>query len=232
IAVDLFVKVRTEQLAGRTVPGGAHPLRSRLPSYWNIWEPAMDMPPSGWSMLGTENAIELDAGPSEPFGGQPEPLWTCVDAGHATGLIVDAAPVNLDTTGLLYACWVKQHVTAGQFEIAGATDGSLLSVIGTPITGALATLDLPLPDVWYLVAVYVHPAGYTGADTGLSGVYDDAGLQVNALDEFKADVGVRSAAFSAVQAAATGTLAPTMWLCRPALTPCRATPGRVAHRTR
>lgn len=236
ITVDLFVKVRTEQLTGRTVPGGAHALRSRLPTYWNVWEPAMDMPPVGWTVLGTdtENTIELDAGPSEPYGGQPEPLWACVNADHATGLAVDAVPVDLEATGLLYACWVKQDVAGGQFEIAGATDGSLLTLAGTPVTSALAALDLPLPDTWYLVAVYVHPAAYTGADMGLSGVYDDAGLQVHALDEFKANTGVIATAFSAGQAASTGTQDPTLRLCRPALMPCTAAqaPERIAYLVR
>ncbi|MFO6420152.1 phage tail protein [Hylemonella sp. W303a] len=236
ISVDLFVKVRTEQLTGRTVPGGAHALRSSLPTYWNVWEPAMSMPPRGWNLLGadTENAIVLDGGPSEPFGGQPEPLWACVNAGHSTGLRVDGLPAALSTTGLLYACWVKQDMAAGQFEIAGATDGSLQTLAGAPVTGALATLNLPLPDTWYLVAIYVHPAGYVGVDTGYSGVYDDQGELLDVLEEFRSDASVTHAAFSAAQAASSGTLDSTLWLCRPALMSCTAAqvPERIAYLVR
>jgi hypothetical protein len=236
LKVDLFVKVRTEQLAGRTVPGGAHALRSILPVYWNVWEPAMDMPPAGWGMQGddTENVIELGDGPSDSFGGYPEPLWACIDSGDETGLSVSAMPADLSAKGLLYACWVRQDAAAGQFEIAGATDGSLRTLASAPVTGPLAVLDLPLADTWYLVVVFVHPIGYAGADIGISGVYDVSGAKVADLAEFKANTGLTAADFDAGQAAAGGSMDPTLWMCRPALVPCTAAqaPERIAYLVR
>ncbi len=45
--------------------------------------------------------------------------------------------------------------------------------------------DLPKLDTWYLIVGIVHPRGYTGGDTGRSGVYDLIGNKVRNGREYK-----------------------------------------------
>ncbi|MCL9804653.1 DUF6443 domain-containing protein [Flavobacterium amniphilum] len=93
-----------------------------------------------------------------------------------------------------YAVWIKRtgnmdgyghHGTLNVRNLAGVVDSNPYFWVG----------DTPELDKWYLVVGVVHPASYTGGDTGVSGLYDVNGNKVMDGDEFKWDSTTTSTIF-------------------------------------
>ncbi|CAM1367598.1 RHS repeat-associated core domain protein-containing protein (modular protein) [Tenacibaculum litoreum] len=139
-----------------------------------------------------ENQRVLGASPR----GTKEVLWLCgndvtsnADGGWNTDYI------NIDNTkSYRYTVWVKRtgsqngttyHGTQNVNNLSGTTNNNPYFWNG----------DLPQLDTWYLLVGIIHPAGYSGNDTGISGVYDINGTRVIDGTEFVWDSSTTTSRF-------------------------------------
>ncbi len=112
-------------------------------------------------------------------------LWECgneADNSSDGGWNTDYFNVDKNST-YRYTAWVKRnysnngttyHGTQNVNNLSGSANGNPYFWYG----------DLPQLDQWYLMVGIVHPAGYSGGDTGVSGVYDLQGNKVIDGNEF------------------------------------------------
>lgn len=112
-------------------------------------------------------------------------LWECgneVDYGSDGGWSTDYFNVDKNAT-YRYTTWVKRthsqdgktyHGTQNADNLSGGANSNPYFWYG----------DLPQLDTWYLMVGIVHPTGYSGGDTGVSGVYDLQGTKVLDGTEF------------------------------------------------
>jgi RHS repeat-associated protein len=122
-----------------------------------------------------------------PFG-TTDRLWRCVndaasdpDGGWNSGGI----PVD-KTHAYRYAVWVKR--TGGQNGTTYHGVQNVLNLSGTANGNPYFWYgNLPQLDTWYLMVGMIHPAGYTGGYSGISGVYDTSGNKVLSGTDFKWD---------------------------------------------
>ncbi|MDT7831248.1 DUF6443 domain-containing protein [Flavobacteriaceae bacterium S356] len=125
-----------------------------------------------------------------PFG-DTDLLWECKDDsnGNSSG---DGGwstqDISIDhTKPYRYTTWVKR---TGNLSDGGVYHGTkkVNNLDGTPNPNPYFWYgDLPQLDTWYLLVGYIHPSDYTGADIGISGVYDIQGTKVLDGTEFKWD---------------------------------------------
>lgn len=133
-----------------------------------------------------ENSIVLGVGPS----GGSEPLWKGVSNDAATGGSSDGdggwgydlkASDGWDVRKTYrMMAWVKRSPgSTGSLYIGtgGNASGGLIAPSGQqaggdPTNPYFWVGTVPDPDKWYLMVGILHGAGYTGPDSGISGVYD------------------------------------------------------------
>ncbi|NVK07940.1 MAG: hypothetical protein HWD89_02735 [Tenacibaculum sp.] len=140
----------------------------------------------------TENQRVLGASPR----GTKEVLWLCgndvtsnADGGWNTDYI------NIDNTkSYRYTVWVKRTGSQNGRTYHGTQNVNNLS--GTANNNPYFwNGDLPQLDTWYLLVGIIHPAGYTGPDKGISGVYDINGTRVIDGTEFVWDSSTTTSRF-------------------------------------
>ncbi|WP_440068933.1 DUF6443 domain-containing protein [Tenacibaculum discolor] len=140
----------------------------------------------------TENQRVLGASPR----GTKEVLWLCgndvtsnADGGWNTDYI------NIDNTkSYRYTVWVKRTGSQNGRTYHGTQNVNNLS--GTANNNPYFwNGDLPQLDTWYLLVGIIHPAGYTGSDKGISGVYDINGTRVIDGTEFVWDSSTTTSRF-------------------------------------
>ncbi|WP_416223659.1 DUF6443 domain-containing protein, partial [Tenacibaculum ascidiaceicola] len=139
-----------------------------------------------------ENQRVLGANPR----GTKEVLWLCgndvtsnADGGWNTDYI------NIDNTkSYRYTVWVKRTGSQNGTTYHGTQNVNNLS--GTANNNPYFWYgDLPQLDTWYLLVGIIHPAGYTGPDKGISGVYDINGTRVIDGTEFVWDSSTTTSRF-------------------------------------
>jgi len=121
---------------------------------------------------------------TDPFG-QQSLLWKAgndVDYNGDGGWNTDSFSVDKNAT-YRYSAWVKRthsqdgktyHGTKYVDNLSGSSNSNPYFWSG----------DLPQLNTWYLMVGVVHPTGYSGGDTGVSGVYDLQGNKVLDGTEF------------------------------------------------
>ncbi|WP_408039339.1 DUF6443 domain-containing protein, partial [Tenacibaculum amylolyticum] len=127
---------------------------------------------------------------STPFGGR-DLLWECVpdSAKDADGgWVTDFFQVD-NSKSYRYTVWVKKN------KIGTPSTGRTYHGVGWSdvysLNGSLNTnpyfIDSYLPEAnkWYLLVGIIHPHGYRGNDTGVSGIYDTAGTKIIDGKEFR-----------------------------------------------
>ena len=135
-----------------------------------------------YNLNGSSTANQVISG-TTPFG-DTDLLWECInDMNNAAdgGWNTDIFSID-NTKTYRYTVWVKktgnlsdgttyhgvQNYSGTMKNLDGSTNGNPYFWYG----------DLPQLDTWYLMVGVVHPHGYTGSDTGISGVYDTGGSKV------------------------------------------------------
>jgi hypothetical protein len=230
VGVNIRIDAKLKSDAGMAVMtlGGAHAQHNIGPDYFmggaSAWVDGMTMPPSGYTLYGasTENRIVTGIGPS----GQNEPIWACVDYDVATGADggwSNSGYKNADNTiGHLVAVFMKTGTNAGGSYWGLNTNSTILNLGGAVNANPYFwNGDLPALDTWYLVAGYVHPAGYGTTVTGISGVYDLTGARVAAGTEYKCDASLSSLMHRCLHINnATGSGLEVQWMARPVIIPC------------
>ncbi|NER16774.1 DUF6443 domain-containing protein [Spongiivirga citrea] len=122
---------------------------------------------------------------SDPFGNNSI-LWKCVNDAARNGdggWNTDYIPIDKNVS-YRYSVWVKRthgidgntyHGTQNVNDLNGNFQSNPYFWVGAP----------PTLGQWYLMVGVIHPYNYTGADTGISGVYDRNGNKVLDGKEFK-----------------------------------------------
>jgi hypothetical protein len=129
-----------------------------------------------------ENEIDFSIG---PFGSDEE-IWTCrpdagndADGGWTHNIVIDP------TKAYIWGVYVKTYTNDGTTYLGCGT----VEDLGTYVENTNPYFfndDLPENSTWHLVLGKVHPAGFTGSDTGLSGVYEvSTGSKVDDGVEFR-----------------------------------------------
>jgi RHS repeat-associated protein len=120
-----------------------------------------------------------------PFG-KTDRLWRCVNDAASDpdgGWNTSSAAVD-KTKPYLYAVWVKR--TGGQDGTTYHGTNNVEHLNGTANENPYFWYgDLPLLNTWYLMVGLIHPAGYTGGDSAISGVYDQTGAKVLSGIDFR-----------------------------------------------
>ncbi len=120
-----------------------------------------------------------------PFGEQSL-LWRCGNDAHRDrdgGWYTDTFTID-NTVHYRYTVWVKRTGSHDGTTYHGP--GYVNNLDGTPNSNPYFwSGDLPKLNTWYLIVGIVHPHTYTGADTGISGVYDTNGNKVKDGTDFK-----------------------------------------------
>jgi RHS repeat-associated protein len=142
--------------------------------------------------LNSENTI---VNGTTPFG-DTDLLWECkeVQGAGGSGWTTDFFAVD-KTKPYRYTTWVKR---TGNLTEGAVYHGpySVNNLDGTSNTNPYFWYgDLPQIDTWYLLVGYIHPSDYTGADVGISGVYDVLGNKVLDGTEFKWNTTATTARF-------------------------------------
>ena len=164
------------------VKGGAGGYGNNIVKYdWTLGTPTN----AGFYNLNGASSENQIINGTTPFG-DTDLLWECVNDAASDpdgGWYTDYLDVD-DTKAYRYTVWVKKS--------QNRTDGSTYH--GTQFVNNLDGTsnnnpyfwygDLPQLDTWYLLVGYMHPAGYTGSDLGISGVYDADGNKVIDGTEF------------------------------------------------
>ncbi|MEX0273997.1 MAG: DUF6443 domain-containing protein [Flavobacteriaceae bacterium] len=120
-----------------------------------------------------------------PFGSEAL-LWKCgndASSGPDGGWDTNHIAVDINAT-YQYAVWVKRTHSQNGKTYHGPRYVDNLSG-GANSNPYFWSGDLPQLETWYLLVGIVHPNGYTGGDTGVSGVYDLQGNKVLDGTEFK-----------------------------------------------
>ncbi len=115
---------------------------------------------------------------STPFGGM-DLLWECIpDAASNFDGGWNTKYFKVDNTKTYrYSIWVKRTGSQSGATFHGTQEVDNLD--GTPNPNPYFWAgDLPQLNTWYLMVGIVHPHGYRGSDTGVSGVYDINGNKV------------------------------------------------------
>jgi RHS repeat-associated protein len=165
------------------VKGGAGGYgNNALPYDWSAGTPTN----SGFFNLNgssTENQIVSGI---TPFG-NTDLLWECIpDASNNADGGWNSDSFDIDNTkAYRYTLWVKRTGSQNGTTYHGVRD-NVSNLNGTINTNPYYWQgDLPQLDTWYLVVGYIHPFDYTGADIGISGVYDIDGNKVLDGTEYK-----------------------------------------------
>jgi len=147
------------------------------------------MPPEGWDYTGDldENSIIYGTGASN----HTSLLWVSTPNGSLSFDGAFYAPlIPIDKTKTyIHGCFVKRLNDNGATYLGTNRSNSdqvayLDDEVPTyPYT--ISNQDLPLDNTWYLLVGIVHPYGYSGADTGISGIYSLDGARVYDGTELK-----------------------------------------------
>lgn len=178
---------------------------------------------TGGGANGGSNAIILGDGSAltKPFGpfGNTEPLWRAIsDSAISTfnGFQNSADLIHIDPTKTYrYCVWMRNlgsgGSTGGQFYIGTDTGGSIENLspgaVDTNPYFAYVNLGSITQDKWYLGVGVIHGSGYTGGQTGISGIYDPAtGDRISAANGLSNGVNVSLGADFRFTPGATSTL--------------------------
>lgn len=144
-----------------------------------------------------ENRIVIGGNSGVPFGpfGGSDIMWECQadsDGNDSGGYDVKLQPSNKISKyrGAVFAVFLRHDgITNGNFYHGGDLNNGLVTmagaVDGNPYFSAISATSLT-PNRWYLFYGIMHPLGSTGADTGLSGVYDcTTGVRVSDGTEYR-----------------------------------------------
>ena len=161
---SVLVKGGSASYANNTVPYDWELGNSNQSSFYNIYGSV------------AENQV---INGTTPFG-DTDLLWECVNdasTGADGGWTTDYIPVDISKP-YRYSMWIKRsgNRTDGTIYFGG---GSFKNMDGSANANPYFWIgDLPQIDTWYLLVGYVHPSDYTGADIGVSGIYDTSGNKV------------------------------------------------------
>lgn len=130
-----------------------------------------------------ENAVEYQTGPL----GAVEAVWTTAngndngDGGWNVDVAIDPDKTYRNTV------WMKQTGGNSQRLYLGCSQSNTKNLDGTSNGNPYHwSGNLPQLDKWYLVIGIIHPQGYTGNGSDLSGIYDpETGEKVTSITEFK-----------------------------------------------
>lgn len=137
-----------------------------------------------------ESTIVLDVGPF----GVSEPLWECIssegagtngDGGWNNYSLTQASGKYHHTKTYRFVVWAMQDSNSGTKYLGCNNCNTLAGALNS--NPYFFANDLPQNNKWYLIVGILHGSGYTGGDSGISGVYDsDSGEKVLSCTEFKA----------------------------------------------
>ncbi|MFD2566828.1 DUF6443 domain-containing protein [Pseudotenacibaculum haliotis] len=154
---------------------------NHLPYDWSLGTPTNA---GFYNLEGSSTENEIVNG-TTPFG-DTDLLWECKNISGGSGWVSDHVSID-HTKTYRYTTWVKK---TGNNPLNGRTyhgvHTNISNLNGTTNSNPYFFANtLPQNDVWYLLVGIVHPSGYTGGDTGVSGVYDMQGNKVLDGTEFK-----------------------------------------------
>ena len=130
-----------------------------------------------------ENRVELLVGPTD----SPELVWNTF-AGDNSGDGGWNVNATIDPTrSYRNSVWMKQVGGIANSLYLGCSQSNTANLVGTVNSNPYHwSGDLPQLDKWYLVVGIIHGSGYSGAASGISGVYDPVtGERVLAGTDFK-----------------------------------------------
>lgn len=163
---------------------------------------------SGWAMDWTEgsgsttfyskNGYDFENNriyAPNPFG-ETALIWECGnDPGSNSDGGWNTAYFNVDITKTYrYVVWVRRHHSQNGNTYHGTQNVDNLGG-GANSNPYFWSGDLPQLDTWYLLVGVIHPSGYNGGDTNISGVYDQNGTKVLDGTEFKWGSGTTTSRF-------------------------------------
>ncbi len=154
---------------------------NHLPYDWSLGTPTNA---GFYNLEGSSTENEIVNG-TTPFG-DTDLLWECKNISGSSGWVNDRVSIDHMKT-YRYTTWIKK---TGNNPLNGRTyhgvHTNISNLNGTTNSNPYFFANtLPQNDVWYLLVGVVHPSGYTGGDTGVSGVYDIQGNKVLDGTEFK-----------------------------------------------
>jgi len=136
--------------------------------------------------FGATYLIASDEGPM----GFEEEIWRCFRASDGTdgdgGFVTDSFPVSNGRT-YLKGFYVRLLNPTPFVHFHGSHNGGVENLSGTAM-GQILVSQQNIPDdgEWYLVLFLVHPAGFTGPSTGVSGVYRVSSAEkIISADDFR-----------------------------------------------
>ena len=130
----------------------------------------------------SENSREYGVAPN----GNEEILWKCDDdltSNADGGWNTDYFAIDR-TKKYRYATWVKRTGSQDGRTYHGIRNVAIVSG-GSSSNPYFWNGDLPELDQWYLMVGVIHPATYSGGNSGESGVYDIQGNKVANGNDFK-----------------------------------------------
>jgi hypothetical protein len=138
------------------------------------------------AVYGATYLIAPDEGPM----GFEEEIWRCFRASDGTegdgGFITDSFPVSNGRT-YLKGFYVRLLNPTPFVHFHGSHNGGVENLSGTAM-GQILVSQQNIPDdgEWYLVLFLIHPAGFTGQSTGVSGVYRVSSAEkIISADDFR-----------------------------------------------
>lgn len=149
------------------------------------WTPGTNGSQGPFSKNGSddENAVEYQTGPL----GAVEAIWTTAN-GNDNGDGGWNIDVNIDPDKTYRnTVWMKQTGGNSQRLYLGCSQSNTKNLDGTSNGNPYHwSGNLPQLDKWYLAIGIIHPQGYTGNGSDLSGIYDpETGEKVTSITEFK-----------------------------------------------
>lgn len=172
--------------------------------------------PNGPEGVACSDSIILGAGPYSVT----QPLWKMVPLETLPTYNVCAGGFNNsnDLTGIdptrtyRAAIWFKFDAAGSNVYFGCAPNGVTAIGGGAALTNPYFVTEVPFSSLtagrWYLLIGVIHAAGYSGADSGLSGIYDPTtGSRVAAGTDFVQESSVTTQEIRAYSFSATSTAA-------------------------
>lgn len=196
------VEINKRFTVSRARAGAAGDGQNLLPvDDWIVGTSGSQGPGNRWNANGTavENVIVLGGAGTAPAGpfGTSQPLWECRsedgtgtngDGGWDVDVAIDHTKTYRSTV------WFRVNQLSGSFYHGCRSSDSLdlVPIGGGPngnpyfVGGSLPSLPPLQANKWYLSVGIVHGSGYTGGNSGASGIFDpESGRRLFAANEFR-----------------------------------------------
>jgi len=194
----------------------------------DLWAVGSTMP-TGYGASQTVAGESTFAIKTGPFGTN-EVVNVCIPKDQTTnadgGWTITANTIPVDSSkGHIFALFVKKMTVYGSLYWGPHYFGGskIEDIGGAPNTNPYFYTSTTLPNTvdWFLVIGYVHPSGYSGADAGISGVYNLDGVKQADGNEFRFAAGVTTIEHRAYHFYNdTNDEIETQYMARPVVIPC------------